>query len=154
MSWKIGSILIFLSQSAGCVIPENTAVNWTAYRLQTIGQSIAALHVLGYDVANAKSLEELVDEAVKTRLIYPDDYQNSKLYKEDYWGHLYSWEKSVSEDEVYIRVLSNGPDGVTQGGEGDDLFVEVRISTKGTKTKIVLKTLTDNYKPRKIEIKP
>jgi hypothetical protein len=146
-------ILILLSQSTGCRIPENTAVSWTALRLETIGQSIASLHVLGYDVTKATSLEEVVNEAVKKKLIDADDYQSSKQYKEDWWGHALIWEKSFSEDEVYIRVLSNGPDGINQDGEGDDLFVEVRISTKNSETKIVLKSLTYDYKPRKIELK-
>ena len=59
-----------------------------------------------------------------------------KLRNDD-WGNELVWVVRHAGDEVVVRVISAGKNGKFEGGNGDDIYVEVRGS-HGTKPKIDL----------------
>jgi hypothetical protein len=53
-------------------------------------------------------------------------------FKEDLYGRKYRWIVSEMEKTTYIRILSDGKNGVYENGGGDDIFVEIRIPNNGS----------------------
>lgn len=50
---------------------------------------------------------------------------------QDYWKRSFVWQVSRSHDATRIRIISRGPNGILEDGEGDDLFVEILIPRTG-----------------------
>ena len=51
---------------------------------------------------------------------------------EDGWGNTLVWEVRKLDSQINIRVLSKGSNGVYEGGNGDDLSIDVNSSKDGS----------------------
>lgn len=53
------------------------------------------------------------------------------LLKADGWGRPFRWKTHKSNCATILKITSDGKDGTSQGGDGDDLFIEVTIPIDG-----------------------
>jgi hypothetical protein len=74
----------------------------------------------GDEVSKCVSCEEFMQYAIHHGFL---EY-NAK-FDHDSWNHPYRWKAIRDAKRTIIRVMSDGPDGISQDGEGDDLWVEI-----------------------------
>ncbi len=88
---------------------------------------------------HAQSLEELWAnlhaKKIEGHAIAPVEGAGDRI---DAWGHPYTLQVKSQGPEMVVRIISSGPNGVFEDGEGDDLYVEVRWS--GNRSDMSLKS--------------
>lgn len=98
------------------------------------GEYIAASYEAGLAVHECGSLQEAVAYLQKNGILETRDVERLSV---DYWGRPYRWSAFRSGGDIVIRVLSDGRDGVCDGGGGDDLYVDVTVGPSGSTTRYV-----------------
>jgi hypothetical protein len=59
-----------------------------------------------------------------------NEYEHS-LLRADGWGRRYHWQVFDRDGAKIIKITSDGEDGISQQGGGDDLYIEVTIPSQG-----------------------
>jgi hypothetical protein len=78
----------------------------------------------GYDITMFQSIQELLLQAKRSRFITGDE---EKEFECDYWGQQFRYVVIAKENtHNIVRIISDGPDGISQDGDDDDLYVECR----------------------------
>jgi hypothetical protein len=75
-----------------------------------------------------QSLREAADH-LKSRMVI-NDYEHSQLIA-DGWGRPFRWKVLHQGTDKVITITSDGDDGVSQDGSGDDLFIEATVPRTG-----------------------
>ncbi len=83
----------------------------------------------GATPAELQSLESLISAALKYHVGDTLKDEDDARWTRDRWGRSFKWNTSSSEPQIVVRITSNGRDGLSQNGEGDDLYVEIRKHT-------------------------
>ena len=87
------------------------------------------VHEAGLDLVKYKSANQALEELKNKRLV--DGFPINRM-KEDYWGRPFQWLVKTQGADAVIRVGFKGRDGVSQEGEGDDLYMDFFIKVDGT----------------------
>jgi hypothetical protein len=102
---------------SACSIPES-ADNGTAFMLMRLGK--ACMFLSWDDVEELGSFEEFIKVASDKKAILAHD-----AFRTDGWRHEFLCMVRHNGNSLTLRILSCGPNGVFEGGRGDDLFVDV-----------------------------
>jgi len=74
-----------------------------------------------------RSFEDAFDDWCKRSIIKA----STRHLRFDAWDRPFEWKVRAVEGKTIIRVNSKGPDGISQMGEGDDIFMEFQIGDDG-----------------------
>jgi hypothetical protein len=98
--------------------------------LKAMGGFAVELATKGVCVSDFKSVDDLLRRAAKEGVISePEiDYRG---YHRDAWGRPYRWQVVAEGAEITVRIVSDGNDGISQEGQGDDIYVEIMITRDG-----------------------
>ena len=118
---------------AGCAKVRNgTAESDTLHRLKNWPEAIHVALQVNDDIRTYKNLSEFV-AAWKKKAHSVVACVSADYTLNDVWGQPIELRiLTYSDDLKQVRILSLGKDGISQDGEGDDLYVEV-ILQKGAK---------------------
>jgi hypothetical protein len=130
-----------------CVLLMGCSIN--SERNQANDLSAADLYRLGHFAAEVYSKQPVdfgkcqsVDEFLKvlqgTDLVPPFRWSD---FNQDTWGRSFRWSVTRSNENETVRMLSDGRDGISQAGEGDDLYLELRI-VKRTRLEVRVRTVS------------
>jgi len=115
----------------GCrfgVSDENVGEATTDASLRLWGEMILSAYEGGFNCETCSSAADALSW-LKENGIAPQSYD--KYLKRDYWGHAYRWKSKKGSDEINVFVISDGRNGLFEDGEGDDLWVKVRLPLLG-----------------------
>jgi len=104
------------------------AFSKTQVGLQVWSEVITSLSKAGIDIPTHQSAEEALSDLEKRKLI---DNVSHKWMSADGWDQAFVWEQKKNATGTTIRIGSKGRNGKWEQGAGDDLYVEVQISTDG-----------------------
>lgn len=145
MKRNISSALLALtfapSLFLGCRSDTNWAADTTNYRLTVLAQNLALLSRLGEDISAFNSVDDLVGSLLKRNWILHDEADS---FRKDYWRNPFVLRINSDRGTKKVRIISGGPNGLIEEGDGDDLYVEVTIHSDNGEITIVDKTLTSN----------
>jgi hypothetical protein len=123
-------LLLAIASPPGCVKDsdrhQTEAQTWS--NLVTWSECIKSTHDAGIDLAKKTSAKEAADYLKNIGAVSGLEY--SQLAS-DAWGRPYHWQVSVHDATKIIKITSDGKDGISQDGGGDDLFIEVDIPRQG-----------------------
>jgi hypothetical protein len=99
---------------------------------QSEAQTRLSLRLWGEYVLSAYEADLPIDQMESCSAALSMLRQNGIIENVDYaglahdgWGRQYRWSVNKTRKDIVIVILSDGKDGVSQGGAGDDLFVEI-----------------------------
>jgi hypothetical protein len=122
--------IIFILGVVGCRYSDrNQAYAETYALLQDWGKSLETAHKVGVDVAKYPDLESAYKELKQLKIIEAEGWPGRM--KRDYWERPFRWEIRKQGMTTIIRIISDGRDGISQKGEGDDLYLDFSIPQKG-----------------------
>jgi len=98
----------------------------TRYRLNIIGEVVQECVKRGINMQKIKSLADLLSVANENGLIPECQYLNRE-YERDFWDRPFRFIIKTQGIQTLIRIMSDGPDGISQDGKGDDLFIEIEL---------------------------
>lgn len=116
--------------SSGCGRYEGDLERSSTWvRLQEFGLVMLELQKRGVDLGRFSSIEDIVTAANEKKVGFSS---SSVPITQDFWRKPLRCVVTPSKnDQVSIRIISDGLDGVFSNGEGDDLYVEIRIDNQG-----------------------
>jgi hypothetical protein len=97
---------------------------WTKFYLSHL--RIAIRHFEYDDLNRIESLDQFLEEAERQHFI-----RIAKGYRTDRWGTPLFWTVQKADGKITIRIISAGKNQIPEGGQGDDLWVEVEMSRDG-----------------------
>lgn len=98
--------------------------------LRSLADMVVALFRNNLNLTNCQSVEDMLAAAQEARIIGKADAEY-EWHKKDQWCKPFRWEARHQSGETIVRILSDGRDGITQDGKGDDLVVEIRSRAGG-----------------------
>ena len=99
-------------------------------RLKCIGLSLLDLGQKGARIDSFRSWEHVLDHMREKRVLNETEVHDP-VFRVDAWGRPFRWVVEESNEEIVARVISYGPNGVPEGGRGDDMYVELRVPEHG-----------------------
>jgi hypothetical protein len=101
----------------------------TVAYLHDLGELITLLHDAAEDdMMSYHSLSEIVQSCVELGWIAAD---KKDRFEKDSWRRPFKYKCSKGDRCMIVQVSSDGPDGVSQGGDGDDIVLTVILPTNG-----------------------
>lgn len=101
----------------------------TWHDLGVWAEYIKTSHAAGGVLHEKKSLEEALSYLGAMKVVSAG---HADLFlRTDGWGRPFQWTSTRDDKQTRVRVLSLGPDGISQDGQGDDIFVLVAVPKKG-----------------------
>src|SRR5262249_3396119 len=96
---------------------SESAVRETKRRLHSVADLVSNFVDGGHmdAIEKVRSCDEFFKHAKAHGFI---DFDRSLV--DDAWGRPFSWTVERTGDVVVVRIMSLGPDGISQGGQGDD----------------------------------
>jgi hypothetical protein len=127
--------LVWFNCSSG-FIPESKEAE-TVGTLGPLSDVAVRLFVKGkVDISKFNTLEEMVSVAIEKNWL---EKENEFSYCHDAWERPFRWCVKKNAELTVIRIISDGANGINEGGEGDDLYVEIRIPKQGEPTTFLKK---------------
>jgi len=121
---------ILLGVCYGCSPDFTMARDVTLHRLSTLAEGITISLQEREKVEDLTSLENAVRLLTEKGYVKASPSTRSELMQ-DYWKRPFEWELSQTDGKTRIRILSRGPNGILENGQGDDLFVEILVRRGG-----------------------
>ncbi len=129
----VGLALYLLSPT---VVNGDHQLGKTILRLRNLGDIVSGAWADTPAIETLGSLKEFLALAASQRRITNLDELE---FVKDGWDGAFKWLVQKQDGETSIRITSNGSDRIYEGGEGDDLFVEIRKSQSGDITVVLEK---------------
>lgn len=122
--------LIAALESTGCEkrSDQYQTEGRTWSNLELWGEYIKSTHEAGINLETRESPKAAADYLKSIKAT--SDYEYSLLVA-DAWGRPFHWKVFVRDGATVIKIISDGKDGISQDGGGDDLFIEVFIPKNG-----------------------
>jgi hypothetical protein len=118
--------IILLGYTHSDVRVPYSYVDQTLGDLNYLGHVVALVLNKGASVDELDSIDSLVQAALKYGVGDIERDNSSERCRRDRWGRPFRWKVRTDGEETTIRITSDGIDRISQGGGGDDLFVEIR----------------------------
>lgn len=107
----------------------------TIYKLEILGVCVEECQKRGVELYEFKTISDLVDYAVEKNLL-DEEKSPKRSFRLDGWGHPFRWSIGKTEpSSTVITICSDGINGIPEGCSGDDIYLEIRISSSGVITK-------------------
>jgi hypothetical protein len=127
MKQKVGFVMgLVLIVSLGCIREGDHRDYLTKSRLYDLGSFCTRLS--SDDIKGVTSFEDLLTAASDAGL------PHKERYALDGWNNEFRFDVTQNRKGTLLRIISSGPNGLFEKGEGDDLFVEIRYSGDITKS--------------------
>jgi len=142
---------LLLALISGCAPSDrNWATDTTAHKLAILGKTVARFVAEDPDAPELGSLQSLLSAAAERNWLDIDDSETGS-FEVDNWKRAFRWRKTGKGANTVVRVVSDGANGIAEGGEGDDLYVEIRASPLGN-PQVTIKTMTKQGNARFLEL--
>src|SRR5262245_51321056 len=100
----------------------------THYDLFLMGDALIEMHNRGITIARYSTITEFVSVAEKERML---DRAGENRFVKDAWRHPLHWIIQTEPEQLVVIVRSDGKNGLSEGGEGDDISVIVTLPQRG-----------------------
>jgi hypothetical protein len=78
-----------------------------------------------------KSVAEILEDARRKGIVTDSEIRR---FSADSWGRPFRWELHKRRGKAVGRILSAGPNGIFENGEGDDICWEFQIPEERKRT--------------------
>jgi hypothetical protein len=123
------AIALAAATTYGCAMDRRPAYSKTLNQLKVLGDSGSRLIEKGEDIFEYNSLNSFLAAAAKNGYVAESDVRG-KYFEQDGWENPLMYEMMKNGDKI-LRISSLGENGIWENGEGDDLFVEIRLLENG-----------------------
>jgi len=109
------------------VLDENPKAK-TRYDLCLIAEALIEMHNQDITITRYRTITEFVSAAEKDGILDRND--ENRFIKDD-WRHPLHWIIQTEPEQLVVIVRSDGRNGLSEDGEGDDISVIVTLPKRG-----------------------
>lgn len=113
---------LFLALVVGCKEPIEVSQPRarTLTSLREWEAHIKVSYEMGFRIDEKTTLQEAVD-FLRDKIMLPEGIAGRMVI--DGWDRPLQWSTTETDKDIQIKLLSLGPDGISQDGGGDDFFM-------------------------------
>jgi len=139
MKFLMPVLFTVIGASTGCTDAGTSSSDYanTHAKLRNIAEILERLDAR-QNLKGNKSIEDAFVDWSKLGIIK----EHAQHLKFDGWDKLFEWNVKEDGKDVVVLINSKGPDGISQDGMGDDIYLEFHISKDGA-------TKYEIHRPRK-----
>jgi hypothetical protein len=127
-----GTLLVFLLATGCRKIDDDWPVHWTANTLVVLSNIVGSVYKAEGQTYTHTSLDSLLRAACGRGFVL--DWQLAKgEFLLDYWKQPLHYEVRHESHCSVVTIYSIGPDGINEGGKGDDVRIDIFIAPNTAK---------------------
>ena len=96
----------------------------TRHSLRSLANAVVAIHERDPQTLDKEQLHDILSVASQWGFISIGEYEHGR-YEKDAWGNQFGVSYSTTHDADVFTIESCGPNGISEAGEGDDMFVRI-----------------------------